>query len=69
MITDKIGYGFNGTRKDGRKFTGIIQDVRVIPNKGTLVVIRQDNNAHKSFYIEDMAGWAAVISNGQPAYA
>jgi hypothetical protein len=67
MIHDKIGYGFNGTRKDGRKFAGVIQDVRIVKDR-TLVVIRQDDNAHKSFYVEDMCGWSASLCNGQPVY-
>ena len=66
MIADKIGYGFHGTRNDGRIFVGVVQDVRVVKDR-TLVVIRQLDNAHKSFYIEDMTGgWSCSLSNGQP---
>ena len=65
-LTDKIGYGFNGTRKDGRKFAGVIQDVKVVEGKGTLIVIRQLDNSHKSVYAEQLNGWSASLVNGQP---
>lgn len=68
MITihDKIGHGFKGIRKDGRIFRGVVQDVRTVA-KGTLVVIRQLDNAHKSFYMEDITGgWSTTLMNGQP---
>lgn len=65
-IADYIGYGFRGVRSDKRVFVGVVQDVRPIKDR-TLVVIRQADSAHKSFYIEDMTGgWSCSLCNGQP---
>ena len=62
-----IGYGFRGVRKDGRIFTGVVQDMRMV-NGRTLLVIRQwDDDAHKSIYLEDMTGGHSFsLCNGQP---
>lgn len=65
-IADYIGYGFRGIRKDGRMFKGVVQDVRVVKDR-TLVIIRQEDNSHKSFYMEDITGgWSCSLCNGQP---
>lgn len=66
LTAEKIGYGFNGTRKDGRKFAGVIQDVKVIEGKGTLVVFRQEDGSHRSVYVEQLNGWSASLENGMP---
>ena len=61
-----IGYGFRGVRKDGRVFVGVVQDMRTV-NGRTLVVIRQVDGAHKSFYLDDMPnGHSFSLCNGQP---
>ena len=65
-ITDKIGYGFKGTRKDGRVFIGVIQDVRIVKDSRTLVIIRQQDGKHKSVYMDEIRGWQASLVNGQP---
>ena len=65
MIADKIGYGFSGTRNDGRFFSGEI--VRVSENaKGTLVVLKSNGVEFKSVYIQDMKHYCAALNNGQP---
>jgi hypothetical protein len=65
-IVNYIGYGFRGVRNDGRVFVGVVQDARPVKGR-TLVVIRQADDAHKSFYIEDITGgWSASLVNGQP---
>mgnify|MGYP003336020530 CR=1 FL=1 len=53
----KIGTGFVGTRNDGRVFKGIVQDVRYVDGKGTLIVFRQDDGSHRSVYAETLTGW------------
>jgi hypothetical protein len=64
-MTNYIGYGFRGVRNDGRVFSGVVQDMRIVKDR-TLVVIRQEDNAHKSFYIEDMTGGHSFsLVNGQ----
>jgi len=65
-ITDKIGWGFKGRRKDGRVFIGVIQDVRIVKGERTLVVIRQRDDKHKSIYMDEIRGWSASLVNGQP---
>jgi hypothetical protein len=65
-IVNYIGCGFRGVRNDGRVFVGVIQDARPVKDR-TLVIIRQADDAHKSFYIEDITGgWSASLVNGQP---
>ena len=66
LIVNYIGYGFRGVRNDGRVFVGVIQDARPVKDR-TLVIIRQADDTHKSFYIEDITGgWSASLVNGQP---
>ena len=61
-----IGYGFRGVRNDGRVFSGVVQDMRIVKDR-TLLVIRQADNAHKSVYLEDMTGGHSFsLVNGQP---
>lgn len=65
-MIDYVGFGFRGVRKDGRVFVGVVQTVRTVKDR-TLVVIRQENNAHKSFYMDDITGgWSCSLVNGQP---
>jgi hypothetical protein len=65
-IADKIGYGFRGVRKDGRVFIGVVRDVRPV-NGRELVIIRQSDDKHKSFYMDEITrGWSASLCNGQP---
>lgn len=66
MENNYIGYGFRGVRHDGRVFSGVVQDMRTV-NGRTLVVIRQLDGAHKSFYLDDMPnGHSFSLCNGQP---
>lgn len=68
-IADYMGYGFRGVRKDGRVFIGVVESVRDAA-KGTLVVIRQSDDARKSFYMHDITGgWSCSLCNGQPMLA
>lgn len=68
-IVSYIGYGFHGVRKDGRVFIGIVQDARPV-NDRTLVIIRQADDSHKSFYMDDITGgWSCSLCNGQPMLA
>jgi hypothetical protein len=65
-IVNYIGYGFRGVRSDKRVFVGVVQDVRPI-NGRQLVVIRQSDDQHKSFYMDTITlGWSATLCNGQP---
>ena len=65
-VQNYIGYGFRGVRNDGRVFVGVIQDVRPV-NGRALVIIRQSDDKHKSFYMDDITGgWSASLCNGQP---
>lgn len=64
-MENRIGCGFCGVRKDGRSFAGVVQDMRTV-NGRTLVVIRQSDDAHKSFYLEDMTSHSFSLVNGQP---
>ena len=65
-ISDCVGYGFRGTRKDGRIFKGVVESVKSIGDR-MLVIIKQSDNAYKSFYIDDITGgWSCSICNGQP---
>jgi len=65
-IVNYIGCGFRGVRNDGRVFAGVVQDARPVKGR-TLVIIRQLDDSHKSFYIEDMTGgWSCSTVNGQP---
>lgn len=72
MTKNYIGYGFRGVRNDGRVFSGVVQDMRMVSwpwlsVDRTLVVIRQADNAHKSVYLEDMTGGHSFsLVNGQP---
>lgn len=66
MTSNYIGFGFRGIRNDGRVFVGVVQDVRVVDDR-TLVIIRQADDRHKSFYMDTITGgWSCTISNGQP---
>jgi len=66
MEKNYIGYGFRGVRNDGRVFSGVVQDMRMVKDR-TLLVIRQADNAHKSVYLEDMTGGHSFsLVNGQP---
>jgi hypothetical protein len=68
-IVNYIGYGFRGVRNDGRVFIGVVQDARPV-NSRTLVVIRQADDAHKSFYMDTITGgWSCSLCNGQPILA
>lgn len=65
-VADYVGYGFRGVRSDKRVFVGVVQDVRTI-NGRQLVVIRQSDDQHKSFYMDTITlGWSASLCNGQP---
>ena len=65
-IVNYIGYGFRGVRNDGRVFIGVVQDARPVNNR-TLVVIRQADDAHKSFYMDTITGGLSCsLCNGQP---
>lgn len=66
MDASKIGTGFVAKRNDGRVFKGVIQDVRVIEGKGTLVVFRQEDGSHRSVYAESLNSWSCSTVNGQP---
>jgi hypothetical protein len=66
MTKNYIGFGFRGVRNDGRVFSGVVQDMRMVKDR-TLLVIRQADNAHKSVYLEDMTGGHSFsLVNGQP---
>jgi hypothetical protein len=66
MTKNYIGYGFRGVRNDGRVFSGVVQDMRMVKDR-TLLVIRQLDDAHKSVYLEDMTGGHSFsLVNGQP---
>ena len=66
MTNNYIGCEFRGVRKDGRVFAGIVQDMRTVKGR-TLIVIRQLDDAYKSFYMEDMTGGHSFsMCNGQP---
>lgn len=66
MTKNYIGFGFRGVRNDGRVFSGVVQNMRIVKDR-TLLVIRQADNAHKSVYLEDMAGGHLFsLVNGQP---
>ena len=65
-VANYIGYAFRGVRNDKRVFIGVVQDVRIV-NGRQLVVIRQRDDKHKSFYMDTITGgWSAGLVNGQP---
>lgn len=65
-IRNYVGFGFRGVRNDGRVFVGVVQDVKTIGDR-MLVIIRQADGRHKSFYMDTITGgWSCTITNGQP---
>ena len=55
-MTLEIGMEFGGTRNDGRSFFGSIVSVKK-NDRGTLVVIQDEDRKYKSVYLEEMTGY------------
>lgn len=62
------GCYITATRNDGRVFTGKVEKVtaylstdKVRRPGDTLVIVRNENGSHRSFYLGDLTGWLVAL--------
>jgi len=62
------GCYITATRNDGRVFTGKVEKVasylstdKVKRPGDTLVIVREENGSHRSFYLGDLTGWLVAL--------